>query len=210
MNRIKQSLALGIMFWGATSLSQTALAQYWVPIQPPIPTICQYRNRQNTPENCPSSRRSTPSTRENSDPDPTPSGTYKLKEKDLFTFTNLNDPQVAVGQYANFGGTYSGKYSLPFIYTLGIPIKGTLTLNQKGNQIFGTLLTEADREAQLQGNVQGSQFVGKLIFNDSCGGEGSVIGDLSPVGELKGKFKMADCNGKYSGRYKMKRSDSSQ
>jgi hypothetical protein len=142
-------------------------------------------------------------------PSSMPSGTYRLREKDLFTFTNLNDPQVVAGQYANFSGTYSGKYTLPFIYSLGIPIKGTLTLNQNGNQIFGTLVTEADREAQLQGNVQGSQFVGKLVFNDVCGGEGSVIGDLSPSGDLlTGKYKVADCNGKYGGRYKVKRSDS--
>jgi hypothetical protein len=58
----------------------------------------------------------------------------------------------------------------------------------------------------LQGAVQGSQFVGKLIFNDSCAGEGSMIGDLSPTGDLMtGKYKVSDCNGKYSGRYKLKR-----
>lgn len=135
-----------------------------------------------------------------------PSGTYRLKQKDLFTFTNQGDPLVATGQYANFGGTFSGKYTLPFWASLGIPIKGTLTLTQNGNQVTGTLVTEADREAVLQGVVQGSQLVGKLIFNDSCGGEGSVIADLSPTGDLMtGKYKVADCDGKYGGKYKLKR-----
>jgi hypothetical protein len=142
-------------------------------------------------------------------PSSMPSGTYRLKEKDLFTFTNLNDLQVAAGQYANFSGTYSGKYSLPFIYSLGIPIKATLTLYQNGNQIAGTLETDGGRRAEVQGAVQGSQLVSKLIFNDSCAGEGSLIGDLSSTGDLMtGKFKVADCNGKYGGRYKVKRSGS--
>jgi hypothetical protein len=77
---------------------------------------------------------------------------------------------------------------------------------QNGNQVTGTLVTGADREAVLQGVVQGSQLVGKLIFNDSCAGEGSIIADLSPTGDLMtGKYKVADCNGKYGGRYKLKR-----
>lgn len=137
---------------------------------------------------------------------PTPSRTYRLDSKDLFTFTNQGDPKIATGQYANFGGTFSGKYTLPFWASLGIPIKGTLNLTQNGNQVTGTLVTGTDREAVLQGAVQGSQFVGKLIFNDSCAGEGSMIGDLSPTGDLMtGKYKVSDCNGKYSGRYKLKR-----
>ncbi len=139
-------------------------------------------------------------------PTSTPSGTYRLDSKDLFTFTNQEDPKIATGQYANFGGTFSGKYTLPFWASLGIPIKGTLNLTQKGNQVAGTLVTGTDREAVLQGIVQGSQFVGKLIFNDSCAGEGSMIGDLSPTNDLMtGKYKVSDCNGKYSGRYKLKR-----
>jgi hypothetical protein len=139
-------------------------------------------------------------------PTPTPSKTYRLDSKDLFTFTNQEDPKLATGQSANFGGTFSGKYTLPFWASLGIPIKGTLNLTQNGNQVTGTLVTGTDREAVLQGVVQGSQFVGKLIFNDSCAGEGSMIGDLSPTGDLMtGKYKVSDCNGKYSGRYKLKR-----
>jgi hypothetical protein len=139
-------------------------------------------------------------------PTPTPPKTYRLDSKDLFTFTNQGDPKIATGQYANFGGTFSGKYTLPFWASLGIPIKGTLNLTQNGNQVTGTLVTGTDREAVLQGAVQGSQFVGKLIFNDSCAGEGSMIGDLSPTGDLMtGKYKVSDCNGKYSGRYKLKR-----
>jgi hypothetical protein len=205
MNRIKRSFALGVIFWGATNLSQISQAQYWVPIQPPVPrhdTMFPRRDRSinNTPSNTP-----------RQEPNSSTSGTYRLKSKDIFTFTNQEDPKVATGQYANFSGNYSGKYSLPFIYNLGIPIKATLTLYQNGNQIAGTLETEADRRAEVQGTVQGSQLVGKLIFNDSCAGEGSLIGDLSSTGDLMtGKFRVSDCNGKYGGRYKVKRSASSQ
>jgi hypothetical protein len=139
-------------------------------------------------------------------PNSSPSRTYRLDRKDLFTFTNQQDPKVATGQYANFGGTFSGKYTLPFWASLGFPIKGTLNLTQTGNQVNGTLVTGNDREAEFQGAVQGSQLVGKLIFNDECAGEGSLIGDLSPTGDLMtGKYKVSDCNGKYSGRYKLKR-----
>jgi hypothetical protein len=145
--------------------------------------------------------------RGNGESDSTPSGTYRLDSEDVFTFTNQNDPKVATGQYVNFGGTFSGKYTLPFIYSLGIPIKGTLNLNQNGNQVTGTLVTDTDRRADLRGVVQGSQLVGKLIFDDSCAGEGSLIADLSPAGDLMtGKYRVSDCNGKYSGRYKLKRS----
>jgi hypothetical protein len=137
---------------------------------------------------------------------PSPSRTYRLDRKDLFTFTNQADPNVTTGQYANFGGTFSGKYTLPFWASLGFPIKGTLDLTQTGNQVTGTLVTGNGREAEFQGVVQGSQLVGKLIFNDRCAGEGSLIGDLSPTGDLMtGKYKVSDCNGKYSGRHKLKR-----
>jgi hypothetical protein len=38
MIKHRRSLALGVIFWGATNLSQVSLAQYWVPIQPPVPS----------------------------------------------------------------------------------------------------------------------------------------------------------------------------
>jgi hypothetical protein len=135
-----------------------------------------------------------------------PSGTYRLKTKDLFTFTNLNDPQVAAGQYANFSGSYSGKYSVPFIYNLGIPIKGTLNLNQSGDQVTGTMISEIGRQAEIRGVVKGSQLVAEMTFYDRCSGTGSLIADLAPTGDLiTGKYRVLDCNGKYSGKYKVKR-----
>jgi hypothetical protein len=129
---------------------------------------------------------------------------YRLDSKDIFNFTNQNDPRVAAGQYVNFGGTYSGKYTVSIL--LGLPIKGTLNLSQNGNQVTGILTTGMGRKAALRGVVQGSQLVGKLIFNDSCAGEGTLIGDLDPTGDLMtGKYRVSDCDGKYSGRYKLKR-----
>jgi hypothetical protein len=197
----KLVLSLSVLFWGATNLSQISLAQYWVPMQPPVPrhdTMFRPRNRSinNTPSDTPNS---------------SPSGTYRLKSKDMFTFTNLGDPQVAAGQYANFSGTFSGKYSVPFIYNLGMPIKGTLNLNQSGDQVTGTMISEIGRQAEVRGVVKGSQLVAELTFNDSCSGTGSLIADLAPTGDLiTGKYRVLDCNGKYSGKYKVKRSDSSQ
>jgi hypothetical protein len=38
MNKLKQYFSLAIVFWGAANLSQSSLAQYWVPIQPPVPS----------------------------------------------------------------------------------------------------------------------------------------------------------------------------
>lgn len=219
MNKLKQYFPLAIVFWGAVNLSQISLAQYWVPIQPPAPDMCGYREapcRRDSDGNIVDRKSGDVYDRKGNliqrgnrgsiAPTPTPSRTYRLDSKDLFTFTNQEDPKLATGQYANFGGTFSGKYTLPFWASLGIPIKGTLNLTQNGNQVAGTLVTGTDREAVLQGVVQGSQLVGKLIFNDSCAGEGSMIGDLSPTGDLMtGKYKVSDCNGKYSGRYKLKR-----
>jgi hypothetical protein len=238
MNRIKhlfkQSFPLVVLFWSATNLPQISLAQVnWVSpaynqVAPAMPDlVCGGSNPRCRRENGKIidnatgdvydrkgnllQRGSGSSNRDSYTPTPMPSGTYRLKQKDIFTFTNQSDPMVATGQYSNFSGNYSGKYTLPFAFSLGIPIKGTLTLNQNGDQVFGTLVTETDREAQLQGNVQGSQFVGKLIFTDSCGGEGSVMGDLSPTGDLLiGRYKVADCLGRYGGRYKVKRSSSEQ
>jgi hypothetical protein len=222
----KLVLSLSVIFWGATNLPQISSAQFppaynWV--SPPVPDLvcggskprCRRENGKII-DNATGDvydrkgrliRRGNGGSTDSYDvPSSMPSGTYRLKEKDLFTFTNQGDPKVATGQYANFGGTFSGKYTLPFWASLGIPIKGTLNLTQNGNQVTGTLVTGTDREAVLQGVVQGSQLVGKLIFNDSCAGEGSMIGDLSPTGDLMtGKYKVSDCNGKYSGRYKLKR-----
>jgi hypothetical protein len=56
MNKLKQSFSLAVLFWGATNLSQVSLAQYWVPIQPPVPShdiMFPRRNRSNN--NIPSS-----------------------------------------------------------------------------------------------------------------------------------------------------------
>jgi hypothetical protein len=33
----KLTLSLGVIFWGATNFSQVSLAQYHVPMQPPVP-----------------------------------------------------------------------------------------------------------------------------------------------------------------------------
>jgi hypothetical protein len=38
MNKLKQYFSLVIVFWGGANLSQSSLAQYWVPIQPPVPS----------------------------------------------------------------------------------------------------------------------------------------------------------------------------
>jgi hypothetical protein len=38
MNKLKQYFSLAMVFWGAANLSQSSRAQYWVPIQPPIPS----------------------------------------------------------------------------------------------------------------------------------------------------------------------------
>jgi hypothetical protein len=38
MNKIKQHFSLAILFLGATNFSQISLAQYNVPIQPPVPS----------------------------------------------------------------------------------------------------------------------------------------------------------------------------
>lgn len=205
MDKLRQGFSLAIIFLGITNFSEISLAQYNVPIQPPVPrhdTMFPSRDR---------NKGSDPPIQRDSDesydtPNTSSFNKYRLDRKDLFTFTNQTDPSVATGQYANFGGTFSGKYTLPFWASLGFPIKGTLNLTQTGNQVTGTLVTGNDREAELQGVVQGSQLVVKLIFNDSCAGEGSLIGDLSPTGDLMtGKYKVSDCNGKYSGRYKLKR-----
>jgi hypothetical protein len=56
MNKIKKYFSAFVIFWGAANLSQIALAQYWVPIQPPVPrhdTMFPRRNRSNN--NIPSS-----------------------------------------------------------------------------------------------------------------------------------------------------------
>jgi hypothetical protein len=43
MNKLKQSFSLTMVFWSAVNLSQISLAQYSVPIQPPAPDMCGYR-----------------------------------------------------------------------------------------------------------------------------------------------------------------------
>jgi hypothetical protein len=43
MNKLKQYFSLTIVCWSAVNLSQISLAQYSVPIQPPAPDMCGYR-----------------------------------------------------------------------------------------------------------------------------------------------------------------------
>jgi hypothetical protein len=203
MDKLHQGFSLAIIFWGITNFSEISSAQYNVPIQPPVPS----HNIMFPPRN--GNKGSDPPIQRGSEesydtPNTSSFNKYRLDRKDIFNFTNQDDPRVAAGQYVNFSGTYSGKYTVSIL--LGLPIKGTLNLNQSGNQVTGTLTTGMGREAALRGVVQGSQLVGKLIFNDSCAGEGTLIGDLAPTGDLMtGKYRVSDCDGKYSGRYKLKR-----
>lgn len=50
----KFTLSLGIILWGATNLSQSSLAQYHVPMQPPVPrhdTMFPRRDRSTRSDN---------------------------------------------------------------------------------------------------------------------------------------------------------------
>jgi hypothetical protein len=38
MDKLKQSFPLALVIWSVTNLCQVSLAQYWVPIQPPVPS----------------------------------------------------------------------------------------------------------------------------------------------------------------------------
>jgi hypothetical protein len=59
MDKLKQYFSLAIVFWGAADLSQISLAQYWVPMQPPVPrhdTMFPRRNRPNNNDSDPAPR----------------------------------------------------------------------------------------------------------------------------------------------------------
>jgi hypothetical protein len=212
MHSHNQLLSFGVAFVGIINAvdivkAQGAFTPATSPFNFPPPAAIDYQKPEQIRPDLYGPNGSDPAPRFRSpDRAPTPSRTYRLDTKDLYTFTNLGDPQVAAGQYANFSGSYSGKYSVPFIYNLGIPIKGTLNLNQSGDQVIGTMVSEIGRQAVVRGVVKGSQLVAELTFNDSCSGTGSLIADLAPTGDLiTGKYRVLDCNGKYSGRYKVKR-----
>jgi hypothetical protein len=57
MNKLKQYFSLSVVFWGAANLSQSSLAQYNVPMQPPVPRHdtmfpgVRERSINNTPSN---------------------------------------------------------------------------------------------------------------------------------------------------------------
>ncbi len=72
MNKLKQYFSLAIVFWGAANLSQSSLAQYWVPIQPPVPSHDIMFPRQDGINSTPSSPTgSTPSSPTGSTPSST-------------------------------------------------------------------------------------------------------------------------------------------
>jgi hypothetical protein len=102
----------------------------------------------------------------------------------------------------NFNGIFSGRYTMSILF--GMSSKGIMKLRQDGNQVTGTLTTKTGRSANVSGVIRGQQFIGTLIFTDKCSGQGSMVAELSPTGNiLTGKYSASDCVGKYSGRYKL-------
>ncbi len=81
MNKLKQYFSLAIVFWGGANLSQSSLAQYWVPIQPPVPSHdimfpgVRERSTNNTPSSSDSSNES----------DSTPQRTFSPTTGDVCT-----------------------------------------------------------------------------------------------------------------------------
>lgn len=103
---------------------------------------------------------------------------------------------------SNFNGTYAGKYTMSILF--GMSSKGILNLQQQGDQVTGVLTTKTGRSANIFGVVRGQQFTGTLVFTDKCSGQGSMVAELLPSGDiLTGKYNASDCVGRYSGRFKL-------
>ena len=101
---------------------------------------------------------------------------------------------------ADVNGTWIGTYTNT--RAAGIVYQGVLQLDQTGDQVTGTLTTNAGRSADVVGEVGETELTATFTYTDSCEGTAETTADITENGTvLTGNYTSVDCTGTTSGGY---------
>ena len=101
---------------------------------------------------------------------------------------------------ADLNGTWIGTYTNT--NAPGIVYQGVLQLDQTGDQVAGTLTTNAGRAATVTGEVGETEFTATFTYTDVCQGTAESTADITEDGTvLTGNYTSEDCLGSTSGGY---------
>jgi hypothetical protein len=103
-----------------------------------------------------------------------------------------------------YEGTWTGSYTNSASPDVGF--QATLQLSQDGDDITGTLTTNAGRSATVSGSVSGDQMEATLTYTDGCNGTATTtadLGDETVPPSLTGTYSSTDCVGETTGGYSL-------
>jgi hypothetical protein len=101
-----------------------------------------------------------------------------------------------------YQGTWTGSY--PNSASPDLVFQASLQLSQDGDDITGTLTTNAGRSATVSGSVSGDQMEATLTYTDECDGTATTTADLvdeTVPPSLTGTYSSTDCVGETTGGY---------
>jgi hypothetical protein len=101
-------------------------------------------------------------------------------------------------------GTWVGDYTNTA--SPGVVFQGVLQLSQDGEQVTGTLTTNAGRSATVSGSVSGDRLDATFTYTDGCDGTATTTADLVDERvppELTGNYTSTDCVGETAGGYSL-------
>jgi hypothetical protein len=103
-----------------------------------------------------------------------------------------------------YQGTWTGSYTNSA--SPDVAFQATLQLSQDGDDITGTLTTNAGRSATVSGSVNGDRMEATLTYTDGCDGTATTTADLvdeTDPPSLTGTYSSADCVGETTGGYSL-------
>ena len=100
----------------------------------------------------------------------------------------------------NLTGTFIGSYTATL--QPGTVFEGVFQLTQNGNNVTGTMTTNAGRSGALAASLSGTRLTGTITFTDGCNGTAQTTADITNGGtRMAGNYTANDCTGQYSGGY---------
>jgi hypothetical protein len=103
-----------------------------------------------------------------------------------------------------YQGTWSGSYTNSA--SPDVVFQAALQLSQDGDDITGTLTTDAGRSATVGGEVSGDQMEATFTYTDECDGTATTAADLvdeTDPPSLTGTYSSTDCLGETTGEYSL-------
>jgi hypothetical protein len=103
-----------------------------------------------------------------------------------------------------YQGTWTGSYTNSA--SPDLEFQAELELSQDGDDITGSLITNAGRSATVSGSVSGDRMEATFTYTDECDGTATTEADLVDETDpptLTGTYSSTDCLGETTGGYSL-------